>query len=550
MRRILIVISVTILAAAIPALGQSGDKSSYQFKLEFDPRQDVELLDRHEGKEALYIKVKFNAVYTGATADPLGTRYKVLIEEDGVKVKEVDLPEPAPSGDLSVVLAMDVSGSMNEHGRIEQARGAADIFFSNLPAKAETGLILFNHRAQVSVRPGASRPDLLQQVRSYRPIGGTAYFDATAEAVSMLERVGANNKRIAVVMTDGVDLNSIATLREVIERAKKSRVQVYTIGIGEPGHQQPVNSVVVLDTSASMLEPADDKDKVSKLVALQDAAGRFINMLGSINRSTILEFGDLVKTPKAFTSSKEQLRGLVDGLKGAGETAVFDAVYSAIATLEAENPKGKRVVVALTDGVDNSSRRRVDEVIERAKEAKIPIYMLGFGRTGELDVDVMKRLADETGGQYYYAGNQSKLMEHFESLAIRIHDDGIDEASLQQLSQETGGRYYPAKNVADLKIIMQNVTSTIQPKIYTIVFPSLRQVRDGHTRHVSLKLVRGNELVSNAASYEVIDTKVVNTQVSGLVIAEMDYFVYLFLLAVLVALLAVPEILRRRPASA
>ena len=54
----------------------------------------------------------------------------------------------------------------------------------------------------------------------------------------------------------------------------------------------------------------------------------------------------------------------------ARKTALFDAVYAAVATLEADGARGKRAVVAMTDGVDNSSRRRVDEVIERAREAK------------------------------------------------------------------------------------------------------------------------------------------------------------------------------------
>ena len=63
-----------------------------------------------------------------------------------------------------------------------------------------------------------------------------------------------------------------------------------------------------------------------------------------------------------------------------GETALFDAVFSALATLEAYNPPGKKVVVAMTDGIDNISRRRADEVIERAKDANVALFMLGFGR--------------------------------------------------------------------------------------------------------------------------------------------------------------------------
>src|SRR5207302_8482742 len=103
---------------------------------------------------------------------------------------------------------------------------------------------------------------------------------------------------------------------------------------------------------------------------------------------------------------------------------------------EADGAKGKRAVVAMTDGVDNSSRRRVDEVIERAKEGKIALYMLGFGRDRELDEKTMQAMASETGGKYYHAKNEKALMEIFENLSIQLHYDGIDETTLTQLAHD------------------------------------------------------------------------------------------------------------------
>ena len=322
-------------------------------------------------------------------------------------------------------------------------------------------------------------------------------------------------------------------------RANSSSVPgdpTFTIGIGEPGKLEQVSSVLVLDHSGSMLEPADKSDPTPKIKALHRAAVRFVDMIPSTARTTLIPFSSGVDTPEPFSNNKYRLKTSIQNLKALGETALFDAVFEALCTLEAENPRGKRVVVAMTDGVDNSSRRRVEEVIDRAKEAKIPLYLLGFGREGELDAKTMKRMADETGGQFYHARNEKDLMDIFENLSIKIHDDGIDEDTLRKLAGATGGQYFPAKNVADLKFILERVVGDIQKQDHVETFPSRFQVNDGRQRRISLKLVRRGEVVTSITE---------GVQVHGVVIAESNHLVYLVLLGILGLLLALPEWLKR-----
>ncbi len=190
-------------------------------------------------------------------------------------------------------------------------------------------------------------------------------------------------------------------------------------------------------------------------------------------------------------------------------------------------------------------------MIERAKEAKIALHMLGFGREGELDAKVMQEMAGQTGGKYYHAKNEKALLEIFENLSIQLHDDGIDEATLTKLAHDTGGQYFPAKNVTDLKLILEKVTQTIQKKSYEVTFPSLRQVKDGTARNVTLKLVRRGEAVSNLVGTKVVVEKVVQEkkagyQTHGVVVAEMNHLVYLVLLAVIGFLIGLPALLGKK----
>jgi VWFA-related protein len=446
--------------------------------------------------------------------------------------------------DLSAVLAVDTSGSMQAFRRMEQARAASEVFLTKLPARAESGLILFDHEVRPPVLPPAlDRGPLLRQVRAVEPRGGTAYLDAAFRGVQTLSAAARGRERALVVMTDGVDLNSERTIEQVIAAARAERVRVFTVGIGEAGRFDPVSTALVLDHSGSMKPPADDADTTPKIEALHLAATKFVRSISSAGRVSVIPFSSGVGLPRPFTGDKRALTGYVGKLEPAGETALFDAVYTAVGTLDASGAGGKRAVVAMTDGVDNSSRRRVEEVIERAKEARIPLHLLGFGREGELDRATMERMAKETGGQYYHARNKDALVGIFENLSIQLHDEGIDEATLTQLARQTGGQYYPAKNVADLKLILERVTQSIQKQAYEVTFLSLDQVRDGRQRPVGLQLVRRGS--PGSGGEEVVQRETGRYQTGGLVIAELNPFVYLGLLAVLGGLIALPALLRR-----
>jgi VWFA-related protein len=537
--------AIVAACAALPAFGQSPPATPYV--LEFDPDRD---LSRVPG-EGFRIKVRFSITRKADAVDDSGMTYKVIVEEEGQRVAEKDVARPTPNEDLSAVLAMDQSGSMSQSNRMVQARGAAKVFFEKLPRGADCGLILFDHTIRVELPPGSQRKKLRDEIEKAQPLGGTAYLDACARAIELLSpRGNVRRQRAVVVMTDGVDLNSTTTLEDVIKLAGQRNVRIYTVGIGEPGRQEPISSVLVLDRSGSMEAPADDNDKTPKITALRVAARRFIDTMSRSAKTTLLPFGSDVETPGPFTDNKVLLTQNLNVVRPSGETALFDAVYAGLETLEAARPKGKRAVVAMTDGIDNSSRRRADEVIARAKDAKVPLYMLGFGRSKEIDATVMQRMAKDTGGEYYHARNEKSLLEIFESLSTLLHDDGVNEEELRKLARSTRGEYYPAKDVNQLRFVLEQVTQSIQKKDYEVTFTSSRPKADGTFRHVVLKLVRSTgELAANAngrpGGEEVLTQQGGGVKVHGLVVAEMSPLVYLMLMLVLGALLGLPEGLRR-----
>ena len=540
-------VSCAILLAALPALllttspilGQADSTADIPYEIKFDPGNDVSMHTRHDGKEGLFITVKFTVILRSKGQRIDSSDYKIAIEEDGQLVKEIDVPVPKPVEDLSVVMAVDTSGSMVGK-RMEQVRLASDTFLKKLPGP---GRLRPHPVRSRNPRPGLSpRPSIApRSARRSRPC-----IRAAAPLTLTPRPRGSTCSRASSATRPWCSSPTAltSTARRRFPRSspwpatRTTRCASSPSASASRASSNRSTASWCWTTSGSMLAPADNSDPVPKIKALHRAAVRFVDMIPSTARTTLLPFSSGVDSAKPFSNVKYRLKSEIEALKAEGETALFDAVFEALCTLEAENPRGKRVVVAMTDGIDNTSRRRVEEVIQRAKEAKIPLYLLGFGRDGELDSKTMRHMAEESGGQFYHARNEKDLMDIFENLSIQLHDDGIDEETLRTLaSLRRGASTSPAKNVAELKVILERVTEDIQKQFHEITFPSRRQVNDGLQRRISLKLVHRGQAVTNVEG---------GAQTHGVVIAEMNHLVYLVMLGILgLFLAALPAWLKR-----
>jgi VWFA-related protein len=526
-------------------LASAQDQFQYKIVTEGDDSAPGKVLissRNSAGKPGLYVTVQFKIVnlVDGRLANNID-KEEIVVEEDHRRVTDVEIYQPRARDPLTVVMVLDTSGSMTAEHKLDEAKEAARLFLKTLHDQVNVGLILFDHELRVVEPPAADpkdyaahRDQLRKHIDAAQARGGTAYLDATARAVDMLR--GFSGRKAVLLLTDGVDLNSKATLADVKKRARDAQVPVYTLGVGEPGKNEPVTTVLVLDHSGSMSAPADDVSRVPKIKALHKAAGQFVQLMRPGARTTLLPFSSTVGKPENFSDNKADLQRRIDALKPDGETALFDAVFAAVETLEAGRPPGKRSVVALTDGIDNSSRRRVDEVVERAREAHIPLHLLGLGRSGELDEKVMRAMAARTGGDFHHARNEDDLVQIFEDLSIQLHDDGFDERSLRELAEATGGKFYHARDASQLRILYENLAEELQ-STYTVTFPSSRPTHDGTSRGIDISVVRSGRRLSAVAGLDY--------QVSGVVVSHLHQGVYLVLLAALGFLLLLPVGIKR-----
>ena len=132
---------------------------------------------------------------------------------------------------VSVGILADTSGSM--HSKIERLRAAIGQFILNLNSRDDVFLLAFSNRAFL-LQPFTTNHYLVKsRLGLLHAYGQTALFDAIVGGLFMVEN-GRYDKKALLVVTDGVDNASGATLQQVIEHARQRAVLIYSIGIGNP----------------------------------------------------------------------------------------------------------------------------------------------------------------------------------------------------------------------------------------------------------------------------------------------------------------------------
>ena len=135
----------------------------------------------------------------------------------------------------NVLLVVDTSGSMNDENRLGRAKQGLHTFLREVSRNDRIGLTIFSDRIQPLVPVGERRGEIRPLVDRLIADGGTAVYDATAQALEEVRKL-KDDERInaVVVLTDGEDTDSSLTADEVVRRAaaqgdSESQVRIFTI---------------------------------------------------------------------------------------------------------------------------------------------------------------------------------------------------------------------------------------------------------------------------------------------------------------------------------
>lgn len=197
-----------------------------------------------------------------------------------------------------------------------------------------------------------------------------------------------------------------------------------------------IDIIMAMDLSASML--ARDL-KPNRLEALKTVAARFIKSRPN-DRIGLVEYAGESYTRTPLTSDKElvlsSLKNMNYNTTIEGGTAIGLGLATAVNRLKDSRAKSK-VIILLTDGVNNTGFIDPKIASELAVEFGIKVYTIGIGTNGmamspialradggfqygnvqvEIDEQLMKDIAKATGGQYFRATDNTKLEKIYEEI--------------------------------------------------------------------------------------------------------------------------------------
>ncbi|TDS52182.1 vWA domain-containing protein [Myroides indicus] len=207
-----------------------------------------------------------------------------------------------------------------------------------------------------------------------------------------------------------------------------------------------IDILMAMDISGSMLA----KDlKPNRLEALKEVAADFVSQRIT-DRIGIVIYAAEAYTKTPVTSDKTLLLNALRDIKYSDDlrdgTAIGVGLATAVNRLK-DSPAKSKIIILLTDGVNNTGTVDPNLASEIAKEFGIKVYTIGIGTNGlaespvgirpngeivydkvpvEIDEQLMKDIAQKTGGKYFRATDTKSLKEIYEEIN-QMEKTKIDE---------------------------------------------------------------------------------------------------------------------------
>jgi Ca-activated chloride channel family protein len=165
----------------------------------------------------------------------------------------------------------------------------------------------------------------------------------------------------------------------------------------------PVSVVLALDGSGSMKKSAE---------GVKSAAESFVNALPDKDSLGVLQFADHATLVQDLSKDRKHAIEAVGDYVANGGTALYDALMMSLERLR--RAEGRRVVVVLTDGVDENnpgtapgSVHTLDDVRAALKDTGATVFAIGLGT--KVDHTVLDDLAQVSGGESYFPEDVTTL---------------------------------------------------------------------------------------------------------------------------------------------
>ena len=382
------------------------------------------------------------------------------------------------------------------------------------PAKIRlAGWFVFIALPLFMVAAGGASNQEPQQINQQRPrtVGGQTNTQQPAKSQS--EEVGEGD--VVRVETQLVSVPAVVSDRNgrpltglgaenfvVLEDGKPQQVTNFATT------ETPFEIALVLDTSGSTHE---------ELGLIRDAANAFIHALRAGDRVAIVAFNNTerngfpvarVDVLSALTGEREKLRQAIDNLGTSNGTPFYDALGRVAVEVFREPPReqfrGRRAVVALTDGVDSSSNSGYDEARAGLSRAGIASYFIQMSTEDYVEDRLLKDCEDngrltlsarqlERFRQLFVPQAQKEdyqdfcRMGQFERMDISRQLYNLARREMNEMARNSGGKTFAAATLNEARAAFAAVANELGTQ-YSLGYYPANKMRDGRFRQIKVEL--------------------------------------------------------------
>ncbi len=258
------------------------------------------------------------------------------------------------------------------------------------------------------------------------------------------------------------------------ESTQKVPVEV-TIKGGEEGaraSEYPKDFVILMDVSLSTKDVYKDK---TRLEWAKDATMDFLESLYAYkSRVGVVAFSDDATEVCQLTFNFEEVKKGIENVSSHGfSTNYGEGIQKATLVLKGREREALPIIIILTDGGEDKGATSVEDAVDFAMNEGIVIYVVSFGDRGWIDEVMLRKVAEQTGGECRYTS--------FEGLGDAL----IETTKMEEFLSAT-----------NLRILISQSSDAVLDhlSVKEMVSPGVVLSRKGYFEFISPKLTPGKEI--------------------------------------------------------
>jgi Ca-activated chloride channel family protein len=309
------------------------------------------------------------------------------------------------------------------------------------------------------------------------------------------------------IFKGGVDLVRVtATVTDAngrfVQGLRQEDFVVYEDGVKQEitqfsSERAPVSLGILLDVSGSMSE--------EKMAAARQAIDRFIfELLGKDDELFFVEFAGLPALRQDWTTDRQLISRAVRNARASGDTALYDAIATAIPKAETGRHR-KKAVLIISDGNDSASKATIEDVRQAIRESEVLVYALGVDSDAREESGQRQPRRIPTPIPFPVPGKPRipgiepprfppPMTPPIADTFPRNSEERVDGDALRKITDDTGGFTEIIRGTAGLPSATARIADELSRQ-YDLGYASNRE-KDGRWHVIRVEVTRGGRRVT------------------------------------------------------